>query len=165
MLRRLKILETFVLAVMCIAAIVALVALVQQILPYEPITIHSTQVESGEACSNSSLKVYVDYSIDEELYSGIRSVQVKSDWVAVDVPNLDAGTRRAAADQPLDVSLLTPGRREGDGRVLRISPQREGVWSLETELTVRGKNQYGLPAVQTVYSTADEDTTISDSSC
>lgn len=163
MARRLRALEIGILIVMAISFLVSAMALVQAVLPYNPLHVYSLQVEKDEACSEESLEVLVDYYVDESLYDGIRSVQVKSDWVAVDVEGVPAGTKRFASDQTIDRNLLRPGRSQGDSHALRIAPQRLGVWILETTTTVRGDN-YGLPAIQVVYSAADEYTTIVDSS-
>lgn len=163
MVRKLKLLEVGILTVMAISFLVSAVALVQAVLPYDPLQVYSVQVEKDEACSEESLEVLVDYYIDPSLYDGIRAVQIKSDWVAVDVEGVPAGTRRFASDQTIDRNLLSPGRNQGDSHALRIAPQRLGVWILETTTTVRGDN-YALPAIQTVYSAADEYTTIMDSS-
>lgn len=163
---RLKLVEKGVLGVTILAVIVVvLIILSLFVVPYAPLTFLKMKVQVREVCPEDSVPVTVEYYIDESDFEGLRGVGIKSDWVAVDVPDLDVGARRpATTDQFITPNLLNTGYNDRTSRVLRIAPQRPGVWHLENTERVYG-NKWGIPVPpQKITESAEEDTTVLDPS-
>lgn len=161
-----KLVEKGVLAVTVAAILVMLVIILSLFaVPYAPLTFYVMTVQERGVCPESSVPVSVQYYLDEDDFEGLRGVGIKSDWVAVDVPDVDAGSRRpATTDQFITPNLLSAGYNERTSRVLRIAPQRPGVWHLENIERVYG-NKWGIPMPpQKVTESASSDTTVLDPS-
>lgn len=163
---RLRLVEKGVLAV-TVAAIVVVTTIILSlfVVAYAPLTFYKMTVQERKVCPEDSVPVAVEYYISESDFEGLRGVGIKSDWVAVDVPGVDTGARRpATTDQFITPNLLSPGYNDRTSRVLRIAPQRPGVWHLENVERVYG-SKWGIPVPpQKVTESADSDTTVLDPS-
>ncbi|MEJ7871423.1 MAG: hypothetical protein WKF67_04130 [Rubrobacteraceae bacterium] len=130
--------------------------------PYRPMEALAVSLEETEACPGAEVPVNVSYYLDPELFDGIRSIEVKSNWIAEDVPGEEEGAVVLAADAAIPGQLLNEGWRRGESRAPRRAPEQPGAWQLDTETTVLGTLFY-LPHLQTTRITSARSLTVTDS--
>lgn len=145
-----KTVERFSVAMMCGAALAALLTMTSIVLPYAPMDMRSIELDQASACALSGVDASVDYTLDPQFFDSISSLEVESEWVAVDADGLAPGSRRQAIDTVIPKELLIPGKRDAPSRALRVAPEAPGTWGLETTTLVRGRAFGFVPKVQRV---------------
>ncbi len=142
--------EVVALGTMFVAALGCAAVLASLFFSYEPMNMRAIEPEETEVCPLAGVGTLVDYVLDPEYFEGIRYLEVRSNWVAQDVPGIEDGTKRLAADTTLPKELLTAGERDGPSRAVRPAPEVPGTWGLETTTIVRGTALGLLPKAQVV---------------
>ncbi len=127
--------------------------------PYRPMESLAVSLDETEACPGAEVPVTVSYYLEPELFDGVRSLEVESNWRAENVPGKEEGAVVLAADASIPVELLNEGWRRGESRVTRRAPGEPGVWQLDTETTLRGSLFY-LPKFQTSRVTSAKSLTV-----
>ncbi len=149
-----------VLMAACLLTAVSFAAFV--LYPYRPMESLVSSLDETQACPGAEVPVIVSYYLEPELFDGITGVNVRSNWIAEDVPGKEEGAVVLAAEAFIPAELLNEGWRSGESRVVRRTPEEQGVWQLETEITVRGSLFY-LPKLQTDRVTSAKGFTVMDS--
>ncbi len=130
--------------------------------PYRPMESLAVALNETEACPGAEVPVAVSYYLEPALFDGVRSFEVKSNWIAKDVPDNEEGAVVLAAEASIPAELLNEGWRRDTSRVTRRAPEEPGVWQLDTESTVRG-SVFNLPKLQTSRVTSAQTLTVTDS--
>ncbi len=147
-------LEIMVIGVMVLAFIAFVISAAMILLPFNPLTFNSVSVQQ-EACAQEAIESEVDYSLDENEFDLIQSMDVQSSWIAEDVPGVEEGAERIISEIILVQDQLEPGRTLRPSRIPRIAPNDPGVWRLKLRNIVRSG-----PRIQEVEVMADNSTTV-----
>lgn len=141
--------EYSALILMFVIAAVALTVFLALVLPrenpYEPIAVI---VNEDTYCATDDATVDVEYVVNDR--DAIRSIDIESEWTAVDVPGVNAGNIRFAAESSLRPGELPTGEYVGPGNVVRQTPDTPGVWNLATHYTVRSTRLFAAPVRTTI---------------
>ncbi len=127
--------------------------------PYRPMESLTVSPKETEACPGAEVPISVSYYLEPELFKTVNGVEVKSNWLAEDVPGREKGAVVLAAEAFLPGEILEEGLRNAESRVSRRAPEEPGVWELDTEIIVRGTSFY-LPKLQTTRVRSTESLTI-----
>jgi hypothetical protein len=137
---------------MLLALIMFLTAAVVIFLPFEPMHFSHLRADE-EACVGEPVDIDAKYTIDEEQFNSIRSMEVQSAWIAEDVEGIDPGRERVVSEISMNPDQIRPGVVETKGSAPRTAPTDPGTWRLKLRNTVRG-----TPSIQEV-ETESENTT------
>jgi hypothetical protein len=129
--------EHLVLGVMALAFVMFLVAAIVIFLPFNPLTFNHLRVDE-QACAGDQVAIDADYTLHEEDFDSIRSLEVQTAWIAEDVPEVQTGRERIASEITIGAEQLQPGNTQAQGRVPRAVPQEPGLWRLKLRHTIRG---------------------------
>lgn len=141
--------ESLVVSGMILSVCVMVVSFGLIFLPYNPLNLYSVEVLPDSVCSNADVEVIVDYEVSGRDAATVHRVELRSNWVAVDVEGIPDGTKRLGAEAIIEAEgLQEQAAGTGEpGEALRVAPERPGEWLLETEVKLYG-TRYWLPVLQ-----------------
>ncbi len=158
----LKQLEILGIALMGACLLTAVSFAVFVLYPYRPMEALAISLNKTEVCPGAEVPIEVSYYLEPELFDGVRGLEVKSNWIAEDVPGKNEGAVVLAADASIPGELLNEGWRRGDSRATRRAPEEPGVWQMDTLTIVRG-SLFFLPKLQTIHVAPPESLTVTTS--
>jgi len=145
--------EIFAVGMMCAIAVMCIGVMATLLWPYSPLTFRSLKyadAPSPTVCPGEGVPTNVSYRLEPDEFDAVASLEIVSNWIAVDVSDEPVGTRRLASDAEIPNALLQPGDTDMRSRILRPAPVTPGVWRLTTESTTKGSVLGGVFKSQTV---------------